>query len=53
MEKKNLQLYIKEQIAEVREDICDNYCKYRETADEEFICDAIREKGSCPLDVLK
>ena len=52
MEKKNLQLYIKEQIEKVREDICDNYCKYRETADEELICDAIREKGSCPLDVL-
>ena len=43
---------IQEQLEEVCEDICDNYCKYRETVDETFICDAMREKGSCPLDVL-
>lgn len=43
---------IKEIITEVSEDICDNYCKYRDTADDDFICDAIREKGSCPLDRL-
>ena len=47
-----LQLMIKEQLLKVCEDICDNYCKYRETADEDCKCDIIREKGSCPLDVL-
>ena len=52
MEMEKLQKTIKEQIEKLCEDICDNYCKYRETADEEFICDVIREKGSCPLDVL-
>lgn len=39
-------------ISDVCEDICDNLCKYRETADDEFICDLIRERGSCPLDIL-
>lgn len=36
----------------VSEDICDNYCKYRDTADEENLCDVIRNGGSCPLDRL-
>lgn len=36
----------------VREDICDNYCKYRDTADEECLCDIIRDGGKCPLDRL-
>lgn len=43
---------VKEILAEVSEDICDNYCKYRETADEECLCDVIREGGTCPLDRL-
>ncbi len=43
---------LKELIQEVCEDICDNYCKYRDTADEDYICDAIRENGACPLDKL-
>lgn len=43
---------IREILREVSEDICDNYCKYRETADEECLCDVIREGGSCPLDKL-
>lgn len=43
---------IGEILREVSEDICDNYCKYRETADEECLCDVIREGGSCPLDRL-
>lgn len=51
MENKLLKSIV-EQLEEVCEDICDNYCKYGETADENGICDAIREKGSCPLDVL-
>lgn len=47
-----LQLTIKEQLLKVCEDICNNYCKYRDTVDEDYKCDIIREKGSCPLDVL-
>lgn len=43
---------IREILSEVCEDICDNYCKYRETADEECLCDKIREGGNCPLDRL-
>ena len=43
---------VKQLMQEIAEDICDNYCKYRDTADEDFICDAIREKGACPLDRL-
>lgn len=43
---------ISEIIEEVCEDICDNCCKYRETADEDSICDMIRETGRCPLDKL-
>lgn len=39
-------------ICDVCEDICDNYCKYRGTEDEDGICDLVREKGSCPLDRL-
>ena len=39
-------------LTELAEDICENYCKYYETADEDCICDAIREKGGCPLDIL-
>ena len=43
---------IRQMLQEVSEDICDNYCKYRETADEEFLCDVIRNGGKCPLDLL-
>lgn len=39
-------------ICDVCEDICNNYCKYRGTEDEDLVCDQIREKGSCPLDRL-
>lgn len=39
-------------IEETVEDICDNYCKYRETVDENLICDAIRDGKECPLDRL-
>ena len=39
-------------LLEVAEDICDNYCKYRETCDEDAICEVIREGGTCPLDKL-
>lgn len=26
-------------LEKIREDICDNYCRYRDTADEEMQCD--------------
>lgn len=37
-------------IVEVSEDICDNFCKYRETVDEE--CEWMRQGNTCPLDKL-
>lgn len=40
------------QIEEIAEDICDNYCKYRETSDENCECEPIREGKRCPLDRL-
>jgi hypothetical protein len=40
-------------IEEVSEDICDNYCKYSDTADEDFLCDILRNGGNCPLDRLR
>lgn len=43
---------LKAVITEVQEDICENYCKYRDTCDENLECDAIRNTGSCPLDRL-
>ena len=39
-------------VNEVCEDICDNYCKYSDTADENCDCELIRNGGSCPLDKL-
>ncbi len=43
---------IRQILEEVSEDICDNYCKYRDTADEENLCALIRDGGTCPLDKL-
>lgn len=40
-------------VERVREDICDNYCKYRETGDDDGVCDVIRDGGICPLDLLR
>lgn len=39
-------------ITSVAEDICDNFCKYRETSDENCECDHIRDGNQCPLDKL-
>jgi len=39
-------------VQQVSEDICNNYCKYRDTADDENLCDLIRNGGKCPLDLL-
>lgn len=43
---------VREVLTEVSEDICDNYCKFRNTGDEEHLCDVIREGKDCPLDRL-
>lgn len=57
MEKKGksvgLQKSVQAIIQEVSENICDNYCKYRETADEDNMCDVIRDGSPCPLDRLQ
>lgn len=38
---------------ETAENVCDNFCKYRDTADENGECDYMREhEGACPLDAL-
>lgn len=39
-------------IEKTTEIVCEQLCKYRETADDDFICDYIREHGECPLDRL-
>ena len=36
----------------VKSNICDNFCKWTETADDECNCQWIREGNDCPLDVL-
>ena len=37
---------------DLAENICDNFCKYQETTDEEGNCDWIRNGGKCPLDKI-
>lgn len=49
----SLQKSVQVIIQEVSEDICDNYCKYRDTADEDNLCDVIRDGSPCPLDRLQ
>lgn len=39
-------------IESVCEDICDNYCRYVDTVDEEGECDITRDGGECPLECL-
>ena len=43
---------IMEQLEEVIENICDNFCKYTETCDENAECQWIREGNTCPLDKI-
>lgn len=52
---KGLQEVIKKTINEVSEQICDNFCKYRDLteSDEDGVCDYIRAGNSCPLDRLQ
>lgn len=39
-----------ETLEEITGDICDNFCKYRDTVDENCECEWIRQGKSCPLD---
>ena len=39
-------------LQEISEDICNNYCKYRDADDEDCLCPVIRDGGKCPLDLL-
>lgn len=40
-------------IDEVCEEICIHYCEYRNTADEDYICEKVRNENTCPLDKLR
>lgn len=51
-EKNGERLTIPHLIQSLCEDICDNYCKYRDTCDENCYCDITREGKPCPLDIL-
>ena len=39
-------------IQEVAEDICNNFCKYTETIDDNCECEYMRKNGYCPLERL-
>lgn len=41
-----------ELVSDVAENICDNFCKYRETCDDNFECEYIRKYNKCPFDEL-
>lgn len=43
---------ITEQLEEFAENICDNFCKYAETVDENAECQWMTEGNICPLDKL-
>lgn len=43
---------VKEIIEETAEDICENYCRYRNTEDEDGLCDRVRDGSLCPLERL-
>ena len=43
---------IRQQLEDITGEICDNFCKYRNTCDENNECDWIREGNSCPLDKI-
>ena len=48
-----LQKSIREIIQEVSDDICNNYCKYRDEEDDDYLCNVIKNGGNCPLDRLQ
>lgn len=39
-------------IENVRIEVCTNLCKFRDSCDDDFVCDYVRENGYCPLDRL-
>ena len=43
---------IRQQLEELSEKICDDFCKYRSTCDENCECDWVRKGNSCPLDKI-
>lgn len=43
---------ISQLLQEITENICNNYCKHRNTSDEECLCNVVRDGGKCPLDRL-
>lgn len=51
-QKEGLASEIFDRLENISEEICNNLCKYRETSDEDLICDYMREHGECPLDKL-
>ncbi len=46
------EITVSEIIEGVKEVICDRLCRYRDTTDEVYVCDYIREHKTCPLDRL-
>lgn len=43
---------ITKQLEALTENICDNFCKYRDTCDDNCECEWIRQGNDCPLDCL-
>lgn len=43
---------ITERLEELKENICDDFCKYRDTCDENCECQFIREGNTYPLDLV-
>lgn len=43
---------VRQRIEEVTEDICDNFCKYSNTCNDDCECEWIQEGNACPLDRL-
>lgn len=43
---------IPQMLQKITENICNNFCKYNETCDENYECEWIRSGNDCPLDRL-
>lgn len=43
---------IAEQLEEIQSLICDRFCKYGDTTDDDYQCDWLKAGNSCPLDRL-
>ena len=48
----NQEKTIPQQLEDLAGNICDNFCKYRDTCDENCECEYIRADNVCPLDIL-